>query len=87
MKTKNLIISRKCGIHHRTLLLLQLYSSKDIRGRTENFTRHHYLNNAALYTVFNDELDGLDRTFLSKTMDSIHRFCKIISIAGNKPMT
>ena len=34
-----------------------------------------YLYNAALYAIFDDELDGMHRAMLTKTMDAVHSLC------------
>jgi hypothetical protein len=39
---------------------------------------HHqtYLYNATLYAIFDDKLDGMHWTMLTKTMDAVHRLCE-----------
>lgn len=42
-----------------------------------------YLDDPTLYTVFYDELDGLDRSVLAKPVNAVHGFCGSISKPRN----
>lgn len=45
----------------------------------ESKDRATYLNDTTLYTVFYDELDGVDRSVLAKPMNAVHGLCGSIS--------
>ena len=51
--------------------------------KTNSRAANAYLHYTAFDAVFDNKLDGLDWTTLSKAMNSIHRLCDRMSIDGS----
>ena len=68
------LIGRQRGVYHGRLLLLELNSHLSAIF-AESYRPTTNLDDTALDAVLDDQLDGLDRTVLTETMDTIHSLC------------